>query len=204
MAVGLGTGSTATLFVEELGKRVAAGLKIRGVATSRATAELAASVGIVLMELPSEGIDIAVDGADEVTPDLSLIKGGGGAHSREKVVAAAASQFVVIVDESKLVERFSGRVPLSMVHFGLERTVAVVASLAGACELRHESDGSPRTDDDGNVLADAHFNDLGDPAAAAAALSAIPGVVAHGIFVGMASRVLVGSTGGKVREITAR
>ena len=203
MAVGLGTGSTAALFVEELGKRVRGGLKIRGVATSHVTALQAVAAGIELIELPAEGIDIAVDGADEVAPDLSLIKGGGGAHSRERIVAAAASQFVVIVDVSKLVAKLSGHVPLSMVHFGLDRTVAVVAALAaGSCELRLDADGVPRPDDDGNVLADAHFAAMGDPAQTAAALSAVPGVVAHGIFVGMARWVLVGADDGGVRELT--
>jgi ribose 5-phosphate isomerase A len=171
------------------------------VATSNATAALATTNGIPLVELPVDGVDLAVDGADEVDDTFTLIKGGGGAHSRERIVAAAAGSFVVIVDETKNIGPLSGFVPVSLVHFGLEHTAGALRTLAGRCELRRRPDGSVVDDDDGNVLADVYFDGIANAAMTAAALSAVPGLVAHGIFVGMTSHVIVGNADGTIREL---
>lgn len=172
MAVGLGTGSTVERLLPAIARRGLAG--IRCVATSVATEEQARALGIPVEEFGElERLDIAIDGADQVTPDGWLIKGGGGAHLREKVVAAAAERFVVIADSSKPVEALAPPVPLELFAFGLRATLA---RLGPEVELR-DVPPSP----DGGPIAD-YRGEIGDPAALAARLDADPGIAAHGLF----------------------
>jgi ribose 5-phosphate isomerase A len=172
MAVGLGTGSTVAHLLPAIAARGLGG--IRCVATSVATEEQARSLGIPVEGFDRiERLDIAIDGADEITPEGWLIKGGGGAHLREKIVAAAAERFVVIVDSSKPVEALSGPVPLELFAFGLGSTIA---RLGPSVSLRD----APRSPDDG-VIAD-YGGEIGDPAGLSARLESDPGVAAHGLF----------------------
>jgi ribose 5-phosphate isomerase A len=202
MIVGLGTGSTASLFVRDLGARVKEGLQITGVPTSARTASLATELGIPLIDLPASGVDLAVDGADEIDPHWRLIKGGGGAHVRERIVAAAATRFVVIADESKLVDKLSGRVPVALLPFGLARTLAQITTQLGACALRVDGDGKQVVDEDRNVIGDVAVSGEFDPAGTSAVLLATPGVVGHGIFVGLAHDVIIGDSQGRARSLT--
>jgi ribose 5-phosphate isomerase A len=184
MTLGLGTGSTATYFVEALAARR---LDLRCVATSLATEQHARSLGldVVRFEGPDApaGLDLAVDGADQVAEDGWIVKGGGGAHTREKLVAAAADRFVVIVSSDKLVERVASPIPLELLSFGLGATLTRL----GTVELR----GAPPTPD-GGVLAD-WTGPVDDPAALAGHLAAAPGVVDHGLFPPeLVSEVIVG------------
>ena len=190
--IGLGTGSTAKLFIEEVGKLVAAGRKLTGVPTSDASRAQAAALGIPLLDdLGPWAIDVCVDGADEVSDALDLIKGGGGAHTREKIVNAAAKRNVIIVDGSKrsrlLGEKWA--VPVEVLPFGREATAAALARL-GKPTLRLK-DGQPWRTDSGNYLYDVAAGPIADPRALEAALRAIPGVVEVGLFVGRADVVLV-------------
>lgn len=201
MRLGLGTGSTAALFVEALGRRVAEGLRVRAVPTSEATRLQAERLGIALATLEEEPeLDLAVDGADEIDPDLNLIKGGGGALLREKIVAAASRRLVVIADAGKRVARL-GRFPLpvEVVPFGLEttrrRVAAVLAehALPGwTLELRRDAGGAPVVTDGGHVLLDATLGAIASPGELGAALKAVLGVVEHGLFVGLADTALIG------------
>jgi ribose 5-phosphate isomerase A len=184
MRVGLGTGSTAALFLEELAGRR---LDLRCVATSPTTETRARALGLRVEPFGAPGalerLDLAVDGADQVTAERWAVKGGGGAHTREKVVAAAADRFVVIVSSDKVVERLAPPVPLELLRFGLAATLARL----GEAELR-EAPPPP----DGGALAD-WLGDVGDPGALAARLEATPGVVEHGLFPPeLVSQVLVG------------
>jgi ribose 5-phosphate isomerase A len=203
MRVGLGTGSTAHWFILGLAERVRSGLKIRAVATSRASAALAAENGISIEELGPDGLDIAVDGADSVDPALRLIKGRGGAMLREKIVASAAARFVVIVDGSKYSARLHGRVPIELITFGSARTVRVLSERTSlAFTLRIGADGLPVMTDNGNLIADSEESDIDDPAALAAAIEATPGCAGHGLFLGMTDLVLIGHDDGTVEELT--
>jgi ribose 5-phosphate isomerase A len=206
--VGLGTGSTARMFVEELGARVRAwGMKIIGVPTSESTRELAASVGIPL--LGDEGpwsIDVNVDGADEVsTGALDLIKGGGAAHTREKIVNFASKRNVIIVDSSKLSPRLGVRwpVPIEVIPFAQGTTRAHLERL-GKPALRAKADGTPVRTDAGNVIYDLAVAPVDDPGALDRALRAIPGVVETGLFVGRADVVIVASDEGVKRLVRDR
>lgn len=203
MRVGIGTGTTARPFIVGLGDAVRRGLRITAVATSRASAELAEQEGIRLVELDGEGLDIAVDGADQVDPELRLVKGGGGAHVRERIVAAAARRFVVIVDETKIVERLTGPIPIELLEFGAGLTLARLSELGAPFELRVDDRGVPLRSDSGNLLADGRFGVIDDSVGLAARMDAVPGLVDHGLFLGMADLVLVGDNGG-VREIRPR
>lgn len=192
MRVGLGTGSTSKFVVELLGERVRAGLKIVGVPTSQASAELAASVGITLATFAEVGeLDIAIDGADEVGPDLSLIKGGGGALLHEKIVATAAKEFIVVVGEGKVVPML-GRFPLpvEVIPFAGALVEPKLALLGAAPVLRMKSD-APYLTDEGNWIYDCHFGAIPGPVQTAAELRAIVGVVEHGLFLNTATRVIV-------------
>ena len=195
MAVGLGTGDTARRFIGALGARVReGGLAVTCVATSEVTAAQARSAGLVVRPLPEvERVDLAVDGADEVDPRLDLIKGGGGAQTRERIVAASAAEFVVIVDSGKLV-------PVLGVGFpGAVEVVPEAGRLAtrrlealGAAVTRRGGGEAPFVTDLGHAILDAKFPRIDDAARLSAALDAIPGVVGHGLFAGLASLVLVG------------
>src|ERR1700674_1112276 len=201
--VGLGTGTTAYWFIVSLADRVRDGLRISGVATSEATERLAAGLDIPLAELDAGGLDIAVDGADAVDRDFRLIKGGGGAMLREKIVAAAARRFVVAIDDSKLRDLLGGPVPVELLPFGVRHTLALLNATGGRFRLRTQSDGGGAQSDNGNLLADGEYSRLDDPEGLAARLDAIPGVLGHGLFLGMADLVIVGYPDGHVEQRTA-
>ena len=170
MAVGLGTGSTAAYLLPALARRK---LSIRCVATSARTEQAAAALGLAVEHVDSMAeLDIAIDGADQITPDGWLIKGGGGAHTREKIVAASAARFIVIADSTKPVPALHPPVPLELLGFGLPATLRRL----GSVKLR-DAPPSP----DGGIIAD-YLGPIGDPAALAARLSATPGVIGHGLF----------------------
>ena len=202
MTVGLGTGSTVHFTIVDIGERVAAGdLAVVCCATSTATDELARSLGIRVVAPGELGrLDIAIDGADEVDSDCNLVKGGGGAHTREKIVAAMAERFVVVVDESKLVGRLGAfGLPVEVVPFGADVVTRWLTGLGAASVTLRD-----RASDNGNPILDAAFGEITEPAALAAQLDAMPGVVDHGIFLAdMVERVVVAGADGSVREIVA-
>lgn len=196
MRVGLGSGSTVRFTTIALGE---AGLDIRCTATSVATEELARDVGLEVVTPDQIGaLDIAVDGADEVDPRFNLTKGGGGAHTREKLVAQMSPRFIVVVDESKLVDHLGAfGTPLEVLDFAPGVVSARVEAL-GSDELTTRDERS----DNGNLLMDAHFDAIDDPEALARQLAAIPGIVEHGLFpASMVERVIVGADDGSVREL---
>lgn len=204
MRLGLGTGSTAKHFVELVGERVRAGLDIVAVPTSEATHADAKRCGIPLTTLDeTPELDLTVDGADEIGPDLSLIKGGGGALLREKIVAAASARMIVIADQSKWVARL-GRFPLpvEVTPFGFSATRrAVEKAIAalqrpGSLTLRLGKDGHAFVTDGGHWIIDAALDRIDDPKAMAHALSGIPGVMEHGLFVGLAHMAIIGGPDG--------
>ena len=200
--VGLGTGSTAYFAVIALGERVKAGLKIVGIPTSLQTADLARIIGIPLATLDEHPeIDITVDGADEVDPHLNLIKGGGGALLREKVVASVTKKMVVVADSGKIVPVL-GKFPLPVEVIPFARTVVEkrIAALGATPRLRMKSGGSPFLTDNDNQILDCSFGKIADPPALALTLSNTPGIVEHGLFIGLASVVLVG-LGDRVQEL---
>jgi ribose 5-phosphate isomerase A len=204
MKLGLGTGSTARHFVELIGERVRAGLKVVAVPTSEATRADAERCGVPLTTLDeTPELDLTVDGADEIAPDLSLIKGGGGALLREKIVAAASARMVVIADESKWVPML-GRFPLpiEVVPFGLAATKRAIEqatasiNVAGALVLRRGKDGHAFVTDGGHWIIDAALGRIADPRALAQKLAAIPGVMEHGLFIGLAQTAIVAGPDG--------
>ena len=213
MRLGLGTGSTAKHFVDLVGERVRAGFDIVAVPTSEATHAQAQRCGIPLTTLDeTPELDLTVDGADEIAPDLSLIKGGGGALLREKIVAAASARMVVIADVSKWVATLGQfPLPIEVTPFGYGATLrAVEAAIASvqpvgplalrmaksAQEQGQEGGGHPFVTDGGHWIIDAALGRIDDPAALAQALSAVPGVMEHGLFVGLASIVIIGGPDG--------
>lgn len=206
MRLGLGSGSTAAHFVRLLGRRVAAGLKVVGVPTSHSTEALAKESGVPLTTLDEIGeVDLDVDGADEIGPSLSLIKGGGGALLREKIVATASRRMIVIADASKQVATLGAfPLPIEIVTFGVSATKRAVENaaadlgLGGKVSLR-QNGGKPFVTDCGNYLLDASFGRIRDPEALADRLDGIPGVVEHGLFLGLADLALVASTEGIAR-----
>ena len=209
MRLGLGTGSTARHFVELIGERVRAGLDVIAVPTSQATRDEAERCGIVLTTLDeTPELDLTVDGADEIAPDLSLIKGGGGALLREKIVAAASARMIVIADRSKWVATL-GRFPLpiEVAPFGLGATQrAIQKAIAGiqrpgSLTVRQGKDGHPFVTDGGHWIIDAALGRIDDPKAMAEVLSGIPGIMEHGLFLGLAqTAILAGPDGVKVVE----
>jgi ribose 5-phosphate isomerase A len=200
--VGLGTGSTAVYAVRFLGERVQAGLKIRGIPTSIHTQELAASLGIPLTTLDEvQEIDVTIDGADECDPQLRLIKGGGGALLREKIVASATRQFVVIADSSKQVPVLGKfPVPVEVIKFAEALVAKKIVAMGAAVKVRADASGRKFITDEGNHILDCNFGQIPDPPALARKLETTPGVVEHGLFIGMASLALIG-TGAQVLEI---
>jgi ribose 5-phosphate isomerase A len=201
MRVGLGTGTTATMFIHELGKRVAAeGMKIRCVASSDASHELAASLGMEVVTLAElSELDVYIDGADEVGPGLALIKGGGGALLREKIVASAAKKFVVVVDSTKVVEVL-GKFPLpvEVIKMALPLVMARLAALGLNPAQRMKADGTAYLTDENNYIVTCDCHAIPDPVKTAAEIRAIVGVVEHGLFLGMASLALVAGDDGVV------
>lgn len=201
--VGLGTGHAASAFIHALGERVRAGLNVRGVPTSEASADLARQLGIPVVSLEEVSrIDVDVDGADEVDPACNLIKGYGGALVREKVVAAASDRLVIVVGDEKLVPVLGarGKLPVEVVPFAAALCRRRLSPLGCIAEPR-QHDGKPFLTDNGNIILDCHIPPLSDPRELELAIRAIPGVVGTGLFLGMASAVLIQSgTTVEVRE----
>ncbi|MGH6807808.1 MAG: ribose-5-phosphate isomerase RpiA [Ensifer adhaerens] len=198
MRLGIGTGSTAEEFVRLLAEKVAAGFRIEGVPTSERTARLCLELGVQLKsldELPE--LDLTIDGADEVDGQLRLIKGGGGALLREKIVAAASQRMIVIADETKVVDVLGAfKLPIEVNPFGQVATriaiekVASRLGLSGDISVRKSGDG-PFMTDGGHLILDASFGRIPDADALAGELNAIPGVVEHGLFIGIASLAII-------------
>ncbi len=197
MLVGLGSGSTARYFIEGLGRLVADGMKVRGVPSSRETAELAAELGIPIVTEIVGQIDLAVDGADEVDPAMNLIKGRGGALFREKLVAAASKRFVVVVDESKLVKELgAGVLPVEVLPF-LWRTTAERLTALGLSLVVRGGEETPYITDNGNLILDVTVEGgIKKPADLGVELKKTLGVVEHGLFVGMTDTVIVAGPDG--------
>lgn len=199
MRVGLGTGSTATMFIRELGERVKAGLKIRCVASSDASHNLGLSLGMdvtTLDQLPE--LDVYIDGADEVGPALAMIKGGGGALLREKIVASAAKRFLVVVDASKVVKHL-GKFPLpvEVIKMALPLVLPKLAALGLNPKQRPARSGDgPYLTDEGNYIVDCACGEIADPEQIAARIRGIVGVVEHGLFLKMATLALVAGEDG--------
>ncbi len=202
--VGLGTGSTTAHAIRALGRAVDDGLEIRGVPTSFQSRRLALEVGIELTDLDAvDGLDLAIDGADQVVDDPdatahgAVIKGGGAAHAREKLVDAAADRFVVVADPSKLTDRLERSVPVAVLPDAHTVVADRIRELGGEPTLRDagEKDG-PVVTDNGNLVLDCAFGPIDDPEALAAQLSGLPGVVEHGLFVGLADATYVGTDDG--------
>jgi ribose 5-phosphate isomerase A len=212
MKLGLGTGSTAAHFVRLLGERVRQGLRVSGVPTSEATRALAEGAGVPLLDIEKvTQLDLAIDGADEIDPKLNLIKGGGGALLREKIVAAASAHFIVIADDSKDVDVLGAfPLPIEVTPFGFSLAAQRiydalrVTGCAGTTVALREGGrpGKPLITDGGNYILDAQAQRIPDAAALADALKRIPGVVEHGLFLGMARTAIIGKARGvSVREV---
>lgn len=210
MKLGLGSGSTAEWFVRLLGARVAGGLKIDCAATSKRTAALAAEGGIAIRSLDDLGqLDLTVDGADEIDPALNLIKGGGACHLVEKIVAAASDRMIVIADDTKLVTTLGAfPLPVEVATYGWRTTARMVDALLAEVDVEgregaRRGGDTPVTTDEGNFLLDYRLGRIGDPAGLAVALNEIPGVVENGLFIGMASKAMIGAADGSAREVLA-
>jgi ribose 5-phosphate isomerase A len=192
--IGLGTGSTARYFIEALADRVRAGLRVQAVVTSLESERLARAGGIALTERVDGQLDLAVDGADEIDPSLNCLKGRGGALTREKIVAHASRRFVLIADESKLVPRLGrGAVPIEILPFLWQVTSHAIERLGGRTQLRTNG-GQPFQTDNGNLILDTTFDAV--DARLAAAIRAVPGVLEHGLFFGIARAAIVGGQAG--------
>jgi len=200
--VGLGTGSTAAFFIRRLGEQAKNGFRIRGIPTSVRSRELALSLKIPLTTLDEcQEIDVTVDGADEVDPELRLIKGGGGALLREKIVASATKQLVIVADATKRVAVL-GKFPLpvEVIPFAQALVSKRITGLGAKVTLRLEPGGKPFVTDENNHILDCHFGQIPDADGLARQLSDMPGVVEHGLFIGMASTVLV-ARGSEITEL---
>ena len=197
MLIGLGSGSTARYFTEGVGRLVAEGMKVRGVPTSRSTAELAAANGIPIVTELIGQIDLTVDGADEVDQALNLIKGRGGALFREKLVAAASKRFVVVIDESKVVKQLGvGVLPVEVSPFLWRSTAQRLASVATSLTVRGGEE-APYITDNGNLILDLMIGGgIVDAPALATSLKAMIGVVEHGLFIGMTDTCIVAGPDG--------
>lgn len=202
--IGLGSGSTFLFVLERLAERIQKeGLSVRGTPTSVGTANAAEQKGIPLLSLEQvDHLDLAIDGADEVDPDKNLIKGGGAAHTRERIVAAIADELVVIVGENKMVDALGTtfRLPVEVLPFGWTHARKRIEATGCQTELR-QRDEQPLVTDNGNWILDCTYDRIGEPAALAAALDSMVGVVDHGLFVGMAGRVVIANDAGDVRVL---
>ncbi|WP_210611112.1 ribose-5-phosphate isomerase RpiA [Priestia flexa] len=192
MIVGLGTGSTVYYTILKLGERVKNGLRIQGVPTSKETEKLARQVGIPLVTLADVNkLDLAIDGADEVDNQFSLIKGGGGALLREKMIAKASEQFIVVADSTKLVQTLGAfPLPVEVVRFGWEMTAKHIRDLGCVPRLRLLEDHTPFITDNGNYIIDCHFQEIKRPHELEVTLNMMPGVVENGLFNHLTSRVI--------------
>jgi len=200
--VGLGTGSTAAYFIKLLGEQVKNGLRIRGIPTSDRSRDLALSLGIPLVTLDEcQEIDVTVDGADEVDPQLRLIKGGGGAALREKIVASATRQMIVVADASKKVECL-GKFPLpvEVIKFAETLVAKRITAMGADVQLRTNPDGTPYVTDENNHILDCRFGQIRDADGLACAFSEMLGVVEHGLFIGMA-KVALFARGTEIEEL---
>jgi ribose 5-phosphate isomerase A len=196
MVVGLGTGSTAAYAIRALGRAVDAGLDIHGIPTSFQSRDLAREVGIPLTTLDDATPDLAIDGVDQVA-DGDCIKGGGGAHAREKVVDTAAEHLVFVADPSKTAERLDGPVPVEILPEARPTVADAVEAAGGEATLRAaERKDGPVVTDNGNLLVDCSFGGIRDPGELATTLATVPGVVEHGLFVGLADEIHVGNETG--------
>jgi ribose 5-phosphate isomerase A len=203
MIVGLGTGSTASHFIRELGKRVRDGLHVLGIPTSEASRILAGEVGVSLTTLKEHPeIDVTVDGADEVSLELDLIKGLGGALVREKIVAHASKRVIIVVDDSKMVARLGTRapIPVEVVPFAADSVMLQLVRWNGSVKIR-ERDGRPFVSDNGNTIVDWQYGAIDDPHGVEMKLKSITGVVDSGIFSKVAARVIVADTA-SIRKIS--
>jgi ribose 5-phosphate isomerase A len=199
MIVGLGTGSTAKHMILALGEKVRKGLRIRGVPTSRETADLAKQQGLTVIESVDEWvIDVAIDGADQVDPQLNLIKGGGGALLKEKIVAASARQFIVVVDHTKRVPVLGGSFPLpiEVVPFGWGSTLRQIEAVSGGKATLRTRRGQVFHTEAGHYIVDVQIVAIADPRELEMRLNEIPGVVETGLFVGRTSLLVVGTPQG--------
>jgi ribose 5-phosphate isomerase A len=204
MRLGLGTGSTARHFVDLLGEKVAQGFECLCVPTSEVTAAQARSLAIPLTDLETiDALDLTIDGADEIGPGLALIKGAGGALLREKIVATASARMIVIADQSKVVDTLGAfALPIEVNRFGLGATRRAISDfmassgLRDALRLRQSGDGTPFVTDGGHLILDASFGRISAPEAVSSALLAIPGVVQHGLFLGLCKRAYVAAPDG--------
>jgi ribose 5-phosphate isomerase A len=200
--VGLGTGSTASFFIQLLGEQVKKGLHVRGIPTSVRSRDQALSLGIPLTTLDEcQQIDVTIDGADEVDPQLRLIKGGGGALLREKIVASATKQLVIVADATKRVPVL-GKFPLpvEVVKFAQALVAKKIEGLGAHVALRRATDGTPYLTDENNYILDCRFGQIPDADWLAKQLCNMPGVVEHGLFIGMASVVLI-ANGSEIVEL---
>lgn len=204
MVVGLGSGSTASLFIQMLGEQVKQGLDIVGIASSDASEQLARSLGIAITDFDHHTtIDVAIDGADEVGPRMALIKGGGGKLLREKIVASAAKRFIIVADDSKLVHQMGAfPLPVEVIKMAVPLVTARLREIGFTPRIRQAKDGSSNyITDEGNILLDCTSAGIADPEETASEIRAMVGVVEHGLFLGMAERALIAGEDG-VRELT--
>lgn len=203
MVVGLGTGSTAAKLVDLVGEKVANGLHIVAVPTSEATAKQARDLGIKVVGLDDvDIIDLTIDGTDEVDPQMRLIKGGGGAHLREKIVASLSDKMVIIAENKKMVDVLGAfKLPVEVIPFAAEALLPRMEALGCNPEIRMNGDEKFLTDES-NVIIDCAFESIDDPEELALTISTMPGVVEHGLFIGFADLVLIGSDEG-VKEFSA-
>ena len=202
MIVGLGTGSTAPHFIRELGKKVHGGLRVLGIPTSEASRQLAEEVGVSLTTLKEHPeIDVTVDGADEVSPALDLIKGLGGALVREKIVAHASKRVIIVVDDSKMVTQLGTRapIPVEVVPFAVDSVMLKLVRWKGSVKIR-EKNGHPFVSDNGNTILDWQHDAIYDPGGVESKLKAITGVVDSGIFSNVAAMVIV-AEGSSIRKL---
>lgn len=207
MLVGLGTGSTATCFIESLGKRCREGLKIEAIATSNRSTELARSLGIPIVEMDKiSKIDLTIDGADEIDGEMRLLKGGGGALLREKIIASSSKEMVVIVDESKCVKRLGAfGLPVEIVPFCYNTTLKKINDLGLYGTLRKSKDGSIYTTDNYNYIYDIQFHPVCEnPEKTNLEIRNIVGVVETGFFFNIAKRVIIGYSDGSVKTLPPR
>ena len=211
MRLGLGSGSTAAFMVRRLAERAEReGLSLRCAATSQATADLARQLGLPIEPLDAIGwLDLTIDGADEIDPDLNLIKGGGGALLREKIVAHASDRMVVIADGHKIVDCLGAfHLPVEVIAFGVQTTQKLITRRLSEMELddrpillRQHGDSAYRTDEN-NLILDLALQEIAEPRKLAHALNAIPGVVEHGLFLGLCELAIIGRPDGTVAELT--
>lgn len=195
MILGLGTGSTTRYAIEKIGELVKEGMHIFGIPTSIETEKLASEMGIPLSILEERRIDLTIDGADEVDPNLDLIKGRGGALVREKIVANNSKREIIVVDESKVAEILSSSLPVEVIKFGWRATRRAIQRMGGTPTLREGKDG-PFLTDNGNYILDCEFGEIENPEKLSRDINSIPGVIENGLFINMVDEVIIGTREG--------